>query len=88
MKWYLEQAGGPTQLANRKAIFVLRADGSIIGAKQNLLIGDSFSAVLLPGDTVVVPEKAIGGGPNWAALFTSAQVASSIVSALFIATHY
>lgn len=88
VKWYLEQAGGPTQLANRKAIFVLRADGSIIGAKQNLLIGDSFSAVLLPGDTVVVPEKAIGGGPNWAALFTSAQVASSIVSALFIATHY
>ena len=87
-KWYLEQAGGPTQLANRKAIFVLRADGSIVGAKQNLLIGESFSAVLLPGDTVVVPEKAIGGGPNWAALFTSAQVASSIVSTIFIATHY
>jgi protein involved in polysaccharide export with SLBB domain len=90
-KWYLSQSGGPTQLANKKAIFVIRADGSVIGAKENLqdlLVGGTFSAVLLPGDTVVVPEKAIGGGPNWAALFTSAQVASSIVSALFIAAHY
>src|ERR1700722_16252369 len=87
-KWYLSQSGGPTQLANKGAIFVIRADGSVIGAKQNLLEGTTFSAVLLPGDTVVVPEKAIGGGPNWAALFTSAQVASSIVSTIFIATHY
>jgi len=87
-KWYLGQSGGPTQLANKGAIFVIRADGSVIGAKQNLLVGSTFSSVLLPGDTVVVPEKAIGGGPNWQVLFTSAQVASSIVSTLFIATHY
>ena len=87
-KWYLGQAGGPTQLANKRAIFVIRADGSVIGAKENLLVGNSFSAVLLPGDTVVVPEKAIGGGPNWNVLFTSAQVTSSIVSTLFIALHY
>jgi protein involved in polysaccharide export with SLBB domain len=90
-KWYLSQSGGPTPLANKKAIFVIRADGSVIGGKeglQDLLAGGAFNDVLLPGDMVVVPEKAIGGGPNWAALFTSAQVASSIVSALFIATHY
>ena len=87
-KWYLSQSGGPTQLANKKAIFVIRADGSVIGGKQGFLIGDSFGSVLLPGDTVVVPEKAIGGGPNWNVLFTSAQVASAIVSTVFIATHY
>jgi len=87
-KWYLIQSGGPTQLANKGAIFVIRADGSVIGAKENLFIGNSFSAVLLPGDTIVVPEKAIGGGPNWNVLFTSAQVASSVVSTLFIALHY
>jgi protein involved in polysaccharide export with SLBB domain len=87
-KWYLEQSGGPTQLANKRAIFVIRADGSVIGAKDSFLVGESFSSVLLPGDTVVVPEKAIGGGPNWNVLFTSAQVASSIVSTVFIATHY
>jgi hypothetical protein len=60
----------------------------VVTAHENLIVGESFSAVLLPGDTVVVPEKAIGGGPNWAALFTSAQIASSIVSTIFIATHY
>jgi polysaccharide biosynthesis/export protein len=87
-KWYLTQSGGPTQLANKRAIFVIRADGSVIGAKDSFLVGESFSSVLLPGDTVVVPEKAIGGGPNWNVLFTSAQVASSIVSTVFIATHY
>jgi polysaccharide biosynthesis/export protein len=87
-KWYLEQAGGPTTTANRKAIFVIRADGSVIGQKDSLWSGNSLGATLQPGDTVVVPEKAIGGGVQWANLFTAASVASSIVSAVFIATHY
>ena len=29
--WYLRQAGGPTDLANRKEIFIVRADGSVLG---------------------------------------------------------
>ncbi len=36
-KWYLSQSGGPTQLANKKAIFVIRADGSVIGGETELL---------------------------------------------------
>jgi protein involved in polysaccharide export with SLBB domain len=87
-KWYLEQAGGPTTTANRKAIFVIRADGSVIGQKDSLWSGSALGSTLQPGDTVVVPEKAIGGGVQWANLFTAASVASSIVSAVFIATHY
>jgi polysaccharide export outer membrane protein len=87
-KWYLEQSGGPTTLANKKAIFVIRANGSVIGEKKTLWIGDSLNAVLEPGDTVVVPEKAIGGGPNWQNIFTSAELASSITSTVFIALHY
>jgi polysaccharide biosynthesis/export protein len=87
-KWYLEQAGGPTTTANRKAIFVIRADGSVIGQKESLWSGDALGATLQPGDTVVVPEKSIGGGVQWATLFTAASVASSIVTAVFIATHY
>ena len=86
--WYLGQSGGPTQLANKKAIFVVRADGSVLGAKQGVWSGDSLGAALRPGDTVVVPEKAIGGGPQWQTVFLAAQVASSIVSAAFIAAHY
>ncbi|MGH9688772.1 MAG: SLBB domain-containing protein [Candidatus Acidiferrales bacterium] len=87
-KWYLEQSGGPTTIADKKAIFVIRADGSVIGEKKTLWIGDSLNAVLEPGDTVVVPEKAIGGGPNWQNIFTSAELASSITSTLYIALHY
>lgn len=91
-KWYLSQSGGPTQIANRKAIFVIRADGSVVGGSkesfEDFLSGSSLNVVLLPGDTVVVPEKAIGGGPNWANLFTAVQVSSAVVSTLFIATHY
>jgi polysaccharide biosynthesis/export protein len=87
-RWYLSQSGGPTTLANKKDIFVIRADGSVIGGKRSLFVGDSLSAALQPGDAVVVPEKAIGGGPNWQNLFTSAQIASSVVSTVFIAVHY
>lgn len=75
-------------LANKKAIFVIRADGSVLGAKTGLWSGDSLSAALQPGDTVVVPEKALGGGPQWTNLLLTAQVASTIASTVFIALHY
>jgi protein involved in polysaccharide export with SLBB domain len=87
-KWYLSQAGGPTAVSDKKAIFVIRADGSVIGAKESLWSGKSLNAVLQPGDTVVVPEKAIGGGIQWQAVFLATQVASSIASTLFIALRY
>jgi len=87
-KWYLSQAGGPTTVSDKKAIFVIRADGSVIGAKESLWSGRSLSAVLQPGDTVVVPEKAIGGGIQWQTVFLATQVASSIASTVFIALRY
>ena len=87
-KWYLTQSGGPTAVADKKSIFVVRADGSVIGGKESLWSGHSLSAVLQPGDTVVVPEKAIGGGVQWQTVFLAAQVASSVVSTMFIALHY
>jgi len=87
-RWYLSQAGGPTTVADKKNIFVIRADGSVIGAKESLWSGRSLNAVLSPGDTVVVPEKAIGGGVQWSTVFLAAQVASSIASTIFIALRY
>jgi ribosomal protein L18E len=50
--------------------------------------GNSLEAVLQPGDTVVVPEKAVGGGIQWQTVFLAAQVASSIASTVFIAVRY
>jgi polysaccharide export outer membrane protein len=87
-KWYLGQAGGPTTLANKKAIFVIRADGSVIGSQKTLFMGDPLNASLQPGDTVVVPEKALGGGLQWQSVLLTAQAASAIASTVFIALHY
>jgi protein involved in polysaccharide export with SLBB domain len=78
--WYLTQAGGLTQLADRKATFVVRADGSVISAKNNggWFTGDPLNSVLRPGDMVVVPEKALNvGNRNWTAILQFAQIASS-----------
>jgi protein involved in polysaccharide export with SLBB domain len=77
--WYLGQAGGPTPVANKKAIFVIRADGNVIGSKgSGWWGGNSLNAVLQPGDTIVVPERALAVGPNWPALLQAAQLATSI----------
>jgi protein involved in polysaccharide export with SLBB domain len=84
-KWYLGQAGGLTQLADKNAVFVLRANGSVLAAKNNsgIWAGDPLNAVLLPGDAIVVPEKAPKiGNRNWAPLIQSAQVATSIALAI------
>jgi polysaccharide biosynthesis/export protein len=80
-KWYLSQAGGTTQIADKSAAFVIRADGSVLSAKNNSSFwsGDPMSAVLKPGDSIVVPEKAPKVGPrNWAPILQAAQVASSV----------
>jgi len=85
-KWYLSQAGGVTQLADKKAVFVIRADGSVIAAKNNSTGwwgGDPMSATLRAGDMIVVPEKAPKiGGRNWALIMQSAQMASSVALAV------
>jgi polysaccharide export outer membrane protein len=84
-RWYLAQAGGLTQLADKKAAFVIRADGSVIGSKNNpgFWSGDPMEAVLKPGDSIVVPERALNVGVrNWSNIFQAAQVASSLAFAV------
>jgi protein involved in polysaccharide export with SLBB domain len=85
-QWYLSQAGGYTQLADKKAVFVVRADGSVIAANNNsggFWGGNPMSATLRAGDSIVVPEKAPKiGGRNWALIMQSAQLASSVALAV------
>lgn len=55
---YLNLAGGPTESADADSVFVVRADGSVVSAKQFGLLSRSFKSVeSLPGDVIVVPEK-------------------------------
>ena len=83
--WYLSQAGGFTELADKKAVFVIRADGSVLAAKNNRGIwsGDPMDAVLMAGDVIVVPEKAPKvGNRNFMPLMQTAQVATSVALAV------
>ena len=88
--WYLHQAGGPTNMANKKAVFVVRADGSVVGGKggSEWFTGDSLSAELRPGDMVFVPEKALGGTPAWKSTMQAAQLMSSIAIAISIGRQF
>ena len=85
-KWYLSQAGGVTPLADKKAVFVVRADGSVLAAKNNssgLWSGDPLNESLRPGDAIIVPEKTPRiGGRNLTTVFQAAQVASSVALAV------
>ena len=77
--WYLRRAGGTNDVANRKEIFVIRANGSVIGRRSGEWYGSNvLSTRLDPGDVIVVPQKIIGGSLFWKNLLTVAQISSSI----------
>jgi protein involved in polysaccharide export with SLBB domain len=80
-QWYLSQAGGLTQIADKQAVFVIRADGSVLAAKNNSgwWAGNPLNAALKPGDAIVVPEKAPRiGTRNWTTALQAAQIATSV----------
>ena len=61
-------------MANKRASFVIRADGTVIGGHSSSWVsGDWMNTPLQPGDMVVVPEKVLGGPPIWKTLFASAH---------------
>jgi protein involved in polysaccharide export with SLBB domain len=77
--WYLQRAGGATDLANRKEIFIVRANGQVVGRRSGTwLEGDVLSQRLDPGDIVVVPQKIISGSAVWRNLLSTAQILSTV----------
>lgn len=78
-KWYLSHAGGANAAANQKEIFIIRANGSVVGRRSGgWFNGDVLSTKLNPGDVVVVPQKIIGGSLFWRNLLTAGQLAASV----------
>jgi protein involved in polysaccharide export with SLBB domain len=77
--WYLSHAGGTNATANRKEIFIIRANGSVVGRhSKGRFDGDVLSTKLDPGDVVVVPQKIIGGSLFWRNVLATGQLAASI----------
>ena len=56
---YLRVSGGPTKNGDKGRLFIIRADGTSVGSQgHNGLFLKSFTETkLMPGDTIVVPEK-------------------------------
>lgn len=85
--WYLAHAGGTNSTANRKEIFIIRANGSVVGRHSGgFFDGDVLSTKLDPGDVVVVPQKIIGSSLFWRNLLATAQLASSIAITAAVAS--
>ena len=77
--WYLRNAGGTNGVANRSEIFIVRANGLVIGKHSGEWYSNNvLSTRLNPGDVIVVPQKAVGSSVIWQNLLTVAQLSSSI----------
>jgi len=80
--WYLRHAGGATNVANSKEIFVIRANGSVVGRRSGEWYNDNVLETRMePGDVVVVPQKIIGGSMFWRNMLAAAQILSSVAIA-------
>lgn len=77
-KWYLQRAGGVTEFGDKKHILVIRANGEVVAQSSRLFNGGELNVRIHAGDSIVVPEKAIGGSMLWRNLLTTAQVMSSV----------
>jgi protein involved in polysaccharide export with SLBB domain len=83
--WYLQQAGGVSTQGNKKAVFVVRADGSVIGGNGGMFSAGVEGAELRPGDMVVVPDKAFSASSRWKNILQGAQLAYAVGIAIQVA---
>jgi protein involved in polysaccharide export with SLBB domain len=75
--WYLRQVGGATPSGDKGKMFVVRANGSVVGHSGSWASRNSLSVRMRPGDTIVVPEKTIGS-QVWKNVISAAQIMSSV----------
>jgi len=86
---YLRDAGGPTRNADKSRIFVVRANGAVVSkdAASGFWSGGFTSMVLMPGDTVVVPEQLNPGATlrnikDWSQILFNFGLAAAAIKVL------
>ncbi len=86
---YLRNAGGPTRNADKGRIFVVRANGAVVSkdAASGFWSGGFESMVLMPGDTVVVPEQLNPGAgfrafKDWSQILFNFGLAAAAIKVL------
>ena len=86
---YLRDAGGPTRAADKGKIFVVLANGAVVSkdAAPGFWSGGFESMVLMPGDTVVVPEQlnpgsALRSFKDWSQILFNFGLAAAAINVL------
>ena len=69
---YIARSGGTTQKADRKRIYVVRANGDVVSGQRSGWFRRSQSADIHPGDTIVVPldTERVRALPIWQSVTT------------------
>jgi polysaccharide biosynthesis/export protein len=69
---YIARSGGTTQKADKKRIYVVRANGDVLSGERSGWFRRSQSVEMRPGDTIVVPldTERIRALPLWQAVTT------------------
>jgi polysaccharide biosynthesis/export protein len=69
---YIARSGGTTQKADRKRIYVVRANGDVVSGERSGWFRRSQSTEIHPGDTIVVPldTERVRALPIWQAVTT------------------
>jgi protein involved in polysaccharide export with SLBB domain len=87
-EWYLRAAGGFTELANKHAVFIVRANGSVISNGGGHNGHNVLTTRVKTGDMIIVPQKVVGGSPTWRNLINAAQVISGMAITARVATSF
>jgi protein involved in polysaccharide export with SLBB domain len=84
---YLNEAGGGTREADKGRLFVIRADGSVNSKQMHraMFVGGFDSLRLMPGDTIVMPQKIRTGNSllqlrDWTQVFSQLALGSAAIS--------
>jgi len=87
---YMRLSGGPTKNGDKSRSFVIRADGTTLsGNGHNALFLNNFEeARLMPGDTIVVPEKLdkgalLRGFKDWTQIISTFVIGAAAAKVLF-----
>jgi protein involved in polysaccharide export with SLBB domain len=86
--WYLRKAGGATPTGDKKQIYVLHADGSVVPRSSGWVSSNFMDLRMRPGDTIFVPEKIVGASTIWQNIAAVAQAMSAAALPIAVSGAY
>lgn len=88
LQWYLRKAGGATPNGDKRNIYVLHADGSVVPRNSGWVSNNLTGIRMRPGDTIFVPERIIGASTVWQNIAAVAQAMAAAALPIAIASTY